>query len=158
MQGIEINMMDQNRLIEFTQDLVRLPSLSGAEEAVARRVEAEMRTLHFDQIWTDANGSVVGVIDGAEPGKTLLFDAHTDTVGISPGVPWVHDPYGAQIENGAIFGRGAADMKGALAAMIYAAASMDRTRLKRPCGGQRLHPGGSAGRCGPAGGDGRSAA
>ncbi len=122
--------MDQSRLIEFTQDLVRLPSLSGAEEAVARRVEAEMRTLHFDQIWTDANGSVVGIIDGAEPGKTLLFDAHTDTVGISPGVPWRHDPFGAQIEGDAIFGRGAADMKGALAAMVYAAASIDRTRLK----------------------------
>ncbi len=122
--------MDQNRLIEFTQDLVRLPSLSGAEEAVARRVEAEMRALQFDRIWTDANGSVVGIIDGAQPGQTLLFDAHTDTVGISPGVPWQHDPFGAQIEGDAIFGRGAADMKGALAAMVYAAASSDRTRLR----------------------------
>jgi putative selenium metabolism hydrolase len=98
--------------------------------AVARRVEAELRALQFDQIWTDTNGSVMGIIDGARPGKTLLFDAHTDTVGISPGVPWQHDPFGAQIDGDAIFGRRAADLKGALAAMVYATASTDRSRLR----------------------------
>ena len=122
--------MDLSQLVQFTQDIVRLPSLSGEEEAVARRVEAELRRPPFDRIWTDANGSVVGIIDGAQPGKTLLFDAHTDTVGISPGVPWQHDPFGAQIDGDALFGRGAADMKGALAAMVYAAASSDCTRLR----------------------------
>lgn len=118
-----------DRLITFTQDLVRLRSLSGEEEAVARRVQAEMTTLGFDQVWMDANGSVVGIITGAHPGKTILLDAHTDTVGISPGVPWQHDPFGAQIDQGAIYGRGAADMKGALAGMVHAAAALDRASL-----------------------------
>lgn len=126
--------MDIEKLIEFTQTLVRRPSLSGEEGAVAERVEAEMRALGFDQVSVDENGSVVGIINGAQPGKTLLFDAHTDTVGISPGVPWERDPFGAEIvgsdADAAMVGRGSADMKGALAAMVHAAASVDRGTLR----------------------------
>jgi len=121
--------MEDHRLITFAQELVRLPSLSGEESAVAARVRAEMESLGFDQVWMDANGSVIGVVEGKRTGRTILLDAHTDTVGISPGAPWVHDPFGAVIDNGAIYGRGAADMKGALAAMVYAAASLDRAAL-----------------------------
>ena len=121
--------MNTERLIAFTQDLVRLPSLSGEEQHVAARVQAEMTALGFDRVWQDANGSVIGVIEGAHPGKTILLDAHIDTVGIAPGAPWVHDPFGAVIEDGAIYGRGVADMKGALAAMVYAAAALDRSTL-----------------------------
>ena len=121
--------LPSSRLIEFTRDLIRIPSLSGQEEAVAHRIKAEMRALHFDRVWVDAYGSVVGIVDGAQPGKTLLFDAHTDTVGISPGVPWQHEPFGAVIDGDTIYGRGGADMKGALAAMLYAAAHVDRASL-----------------------------
>lgn len=123
-------MMDQQRLVEFTQALVRLPSLSGQEQQVAARVEEEMRALGYDGVEVDANGSVVGVIQGASAGPTLLLDAHTDTVTISPGAPWQHEPFGAQIDDGALYGRGAADMKGALAAMVHAAAATDRSRLR----------------------------
>ncbi|HQY92349.1 YgeY family selenium metabolism-linked hydrolase [Caldilinea sp.] len=121
--------MNTDRLIVFTQDLVRIPSLSGEESGVAARVQAEMEALGFDRVWVDANGSVVGVIEGGRPGKTVLLDAHIDTVGISPGAPWEHDPFGAAIDQGAIYGRGAADMKGALAAMVHAAAALDRATL-----------------------------
>ena len=121
--------MEDHRLITFTQDLVRLPSPSGGERAVAERVRQEMQALCFDRVWIDPYGSVVGSVEGHLPGKTVLLDAHTDTVGISPGVPWGHDPFGANIENGAIYGRGTADMKGALAAMVYAAAALDRATL-----------------------------
>lgn len=121
--------IDQSRLVEFCQALVRIPSLSGQEQTVARRVQEEMTALGFDQVSVDENGSVVGVIDGEQHGKTLLFDAHIDTVGVSPGVPWQHDPFGAQIDDGALYGRGSADMKGALAAMVYAIAALDRSRL-----------------------------
>ena len=126
--------MHTDRLIEFVQAMVQRPSLSGQEAPVAERVEAEMRSLGYDTVEIDAVGNVVGVIEGANAGKTLLFDAHTDTVGISPGVPWDRDPFCADIvvnENGdeAIYGRGSADMKGALGAMVHAAASVDRSKL-----------------------------
>jgi putative selenium metabolism hydrolase len=128
------HLMDTDRLVAFTQALVRLPSLSGEEEKVAACVLEEMRSLGFDRVDIDANGSVVGVIDGSRPGPTLLFDAHIDTVGISPAVPWRFDPHGgaiddAEVPGGAIYGRGSADMKGALAAMVHAAAGLDRSRL-----------------------------
>ena len=122
--------MNRQRLVEFTQALVRLPSLSGEEQQVAARVEAEMRALAYDSVTVDANGSVIGVIQGVQPGPTLLLDAHTDTVTISPGAPWQHDPFGAEIDGDALYGRGAADMKGALAAMVHAAAALDRTQLR----------------------------
>lgn len=122
--------MDNDRLARFIQDIVRIPSLSGQEGAVSQRIVDEMTVLDYDQVWTDDTGNVIGVIEGSNTGPTLLFDAHTDTVSISPGVPWEIDPYAAEIRDGAIVGRGAADMKGALAAMVYAAADVDRRRLR----------------------------
>ncbi|MFN8495213.1 MAG: YgeY family selenium metabolism-linked hydrolase [Caldilineaceae bacterium] len=122
--------MDIESLIEFTQALVQQQSLSGQEQTVAQRVQAELQALHFDRVQVDENGSVIGIIEGQQLGKTMLFDAHTDTVGIAPGVPWNHDPFAAQITDEAMYGRGTADMKGALAAMIYAAASVDRAKLR----------------------------
>ena len=122
-------MLHKEQLVQFAQALVQHPSLSGEERAVADRVQAEMQALGFTSITVDANGSVVGMIDGAYPGPTLLLDAHIDTVGIAPGVPWSQEPHGGRVMNEAIYGRGTADMKGALAAMIHAAAAVDRTKL-----------------------------
>ncbi len=121
--------LDTEKMIEFAQALIQRPSLSGEEGDVARRVVDEMHSLGFDQVQTDENGSVIGIIEGHAPGKTLLLDAHIDTVGLAEGVPWQHDPFAAAIVDHALVGRGAADMKGALAAMVYAAASIDRSTL-----------------------------
>jgi len=77
--------MNKQALIEFTQRLVRQQSLSGEEGPVTQIVVDEMKSLGFDKVWVDENGSAIGVIEGETPGKTILFDAHTDTVGIAPG-------------------------------------------------------------------------
>jgi putative selenium metabolism hydrolase len=122
--------MDTQKLVEFAQSLVQRPSLSCQEGAVSRRAEEEMRALGFDEVTVDENGSVVGVVHGSRPGKTLLLDGHTDTVDVTGGVPWARDPFSGVVENGAIHGRGSADMKGALAAMIHAVAGVDRSRLR----------------------------
>lgn len=116
-------------LTHFTQTLIQAETPPGQEKPVADLVEAEMRRLNFDAVTVDVNGSVIGIVEGAAAGPTLLFDAHTDTVGIAPGVPWQHQPFGAEIENGRMYGRGTSDMKGALAAMVYAAAAVDRSKL-----------------------------
>jgi putative selenium metabolism hydrolase len=121
--------LNLERLIAFVQALVRQPSPSGEEGPVVQLILAEMQALGFDRVWLDGNGSAIGLIEGARPGPTLLLDAHCDTVGIAPGSRWSHDPFGADIESGYLYGRGAADMKGALAAMIQAATSLDRSEL-----------------------------
>lgn len=121
--------MQTHELIEFTRRLVRQPSPSCEEDPVASIVLEEMKRLGYDRTWSDENGSVIGEIVGARPGPTLLFDAHTDTVGIAPGSVWTRDPFGGEIEGRFLYGRGAADMKGALAAMVHAAGSVDRQTL-----------------------------
>jgi putative selenium metabolism hydrolase len=121
--------MSDDRLVAFTQALVRCPSLPGEEGPVTALVRREMETLGYDRFWVDGNGSAIGIIKGALPGPTLLMDAHTDTVGIAPGLPWRHDPFAAEIERGALYGRGVVDMKGALAAMVHGAAGADRSRM-----------------------------
>ncbi len=123
-------MLDTDRLIAFTSDIVRIQSLSGEEGRVSRRIEEEMTALGFDRVWTDSVGNVVGVLEGAQPGPTIVFDAHTDTVGVSPGVPWALDPFSGAVKGGALHGRGAADMKGALAAMVHGIGGLDRAALK----------------------------
>jgi putative selenium metabolism hydrolase len=121
--------MNVDNLIALTQELVRRPSPAGEEEAAVEEAERAMRALGYDQVWRDEVGNAVGVIEGAQPGPTLLFDGHCDTVGIAPGVPWENDPFCAKIANNAIYGRGSADMKGAVAAMIHAAAGVDRRKV-----------------------------
>ncbi|MGQ9768775.1 MAG: M20/M25/M40 family metallo-hydrolase, partial [Anaerolineae bacterium] len=121
--------MSEQDLISFACSLIRTPSVSGDENAVVDVILREMRAVGFDAFWRDDAGSAVGVILGAEPGPTLLLCGHCDTVGIAAGVEWRHDPFGGEIEDGFIYGRGAADMKGALAAMIHAAGAADRSQL-----------------------------
>jgi putative selenium metabolism hydrolase len=120
--------MDKQRLITFTQELIRERSMSGEEQIVVAKVVAEMKALAFDQVWVDEYGSAVGVINGEQPGKTLLMDGHCDIVD-ARATDWKHDPFAAVIDEGYLYGRGVADMKGPLAAMIYAAASVDRSQL-----------------------------
>ena len=77
--------MNKNALVDFTQRLIRQPSPSCQEGPVAQIVLDEMKRLGYDRAWIDENGSAIGLIEGTQPGQTLLFDAHTDTVGIAPG-------------------------------------------------------------------------
>ena len=146
-------MLDTDRLISFTRDIVRIQSLSGEEAQVSRRIEEEMTALGFDRVWTDSVGNVVGVLEGAEPGPTIVFDAHTDTVGVSPGVPWELDPF-----SGGGAGRGAArpggggheGRAGGDGAWHWRARP---GRAEGQGGGERVGDGGGAGGCGAGEGD-----
>jgi putative selenium metabolism hydrolase len=120
--------MLEEKLINFAQSLIRVPSLSGEEQEVVQVLVREMKSLNFDRVWVDDYGSAVGVIKGKCPGKTLLLDGHCDTVPVMP-ADWSVDPFAGTIVGENIVGRGVADMKGALAAMIYAAANLNRDRL-----------------------------
>jgi putative selenium metabolism hydrolase len=109
---------DAEALARFVQDLVRIPSPSTQEEAIAARVAEEMRRVGLAEVWTSRIGSVVGRI-GPGHGPKLLFDGHMDTVDVGDPARWSHPPHGGVIENGVLYGRGACDMKGGLAAMVY---------------------------------------
>ena len=115
-------MTRDEQLISLCQSLIRIPSLSGQEEQVARFIEKTMHAYGYDEVQIDKHGSVLGCIRGKRPGKRILMDGHIDTVDIADRDRWTHDPFGAEIENGRIYGRGTSDMKGSVSAMISAAA------------------------------------
>jgi len=120
--------METERLLAFVRALVHQKSISGQEGPVVDCILDEMRDLGFDRVWRDSNGSAIGMVAGASAGPTLLLDAHCDTVGIVPG-EWEREPFGAIVEGDTLYGRGTADMKGTLAAMVHAAATVDRARV-----------------------------
>lgn len=109
-------------VLSLARSLVRIPSPSGGEGAVAAFVRETMAAMGYDEVTVDAWGSVMGVRRGIRPGPVLLFDGHMDVVDPGP-EPWTHDPYGSEIDRGRLWGRGAADTKGALAAMLCAGAA-----------------------------------
>ena len=115
-------MTRDEQLVELCRALIRIPSLSGHEDGVAKLLEQTMKEYGFDEVVIDKYGSVLGTINGSRPGKTVLMDGHIDTVPISDRSRWTHDPFAAEIEDGKIYGRGASDMKGSVAAMVSAAA------------------------------------
>jgi acetylornithine deacetylase len=64
--------------------------------------------------------NVVGTLHGTGGGRSLILNGHTDTVTIEPAKEWSRDPFGAEIEDGLLFGRGASDMKGGVMAGLMA--------------------------------------
>ncbi|UCC62732.1 MAG: YgeY family selenium metabolism-linked hydrolase [Anaerolineae bacterium] len=116
----ELSSQDFRAMTAFLQDLVRMPSLSTQEGEVAARLADEMRRVGIADVRVDRIGNVIGRV-GAGRGKKLLLNGHMDTVGAGDLAAWRRDPFGAEVEDGVLYGRGAADMKGALAAMVYAA-------------------------------------
>lgn len=108
-------------LVDLCTAMVRTPSLSGCEEAVAGVIKGAMENLGFDDVAVDRYGNVVGRIVLGKGGKKILLEGHMDHVDVSDPARWTHDPYGGDLVDGKIYGRGSTDMKGNLAAMIVAA-------------------------------------
>ena len=115
--------MDRDQqLIAFCQQAVRIPSPSGQEREVAQLMKRKMEEYGFDEVLIDRHGSVLGRMRGRRPGKTILLDGHIDNVDVIDADEWTHDPFGGEIDQGRIYGRGTSDMKGSVTAMISAVA------------------------------------
>lgn len=106
--------------LNFLISLIKTPSLSGKEDKVAKLIVNEMKKLGYDEVFIDELGSVVGIINEGK-GKTLCFNGHMDHVPEGDPRNWKYPPYSATIVDGIMYGRGTADMKGAVASMVYAA-------------------------------------
>jgi putative selenium metabolism hydrolase len=86
-----------------------------------------MEMLGYRDVHLDEMGNVLGRV-GSGP-RVLAFDAHIDTVGISNPTRWRHDPFRGIVSGGILFGRGASDQKGGLAALVHGAALADNLGL-----------------------------
>jgi acetylornithine deacetylase len=125
--------------VEFLQELVRVRSVLGEEEPAQQLVEERLEELGFDVrsvepdpavlaqhpgsgiplMPYDGRRSLVGKLAGGS-GRTLLLNGHVDVVSEEPADRWTKEPYGAEIADGRLYGRGACDMKGGVAALLLA--------------------------------------
>jgi succinyl-diaminopimelate desuccinylase len=110
--------MDDLKVVNFLKKLIRTPSISGEEQEIAEIIakQLEIAGLSVDII----GGNVVGRMFGSKREPTLILNGHMDTVPVGDREKWNVDPFGAEVRNGKIYGRGSSDMKGGLAAMVMA--------------------------------------
>lgn len=120
-------------LVELTADLIRFPTINPPGEAYrpcAEYIGERLRKRGFSVEYIRGEGTpgdsdryprtnVVARLDGGSPGPTVHFNSHIDVVEAGDG--WTVDPFGGVVKDGRVYGRGACDMKGGLAASIIAA-------------------------------------
>jgi succinyl-diaminopimelate desuccinylase len=134
----------QDEVVALTQDLVRIPTVNppgDAYEACARFIGERLKPRGFAVEYIRAHGApgdsdakprvnVVARWQGAPNGECVHFNSHIDVVEAGSG--WTSDPFGAEIRDGKIYGRGTCDMKGGLAASIIACEALIESGLPIP--------------------------
>lgn len=123
-------------IVELLQQLVAIDSINpdlvpggAGEEHIARFVAEWFERVGLEVVWDEVapgRPNVIGIARGTGNGRSLLLNAHMDTVGVA-GMERPHDPY---IENNRLYGRGAYDMKGGLAAIMAAGAWAKQRKLR----------------------------
>src|ERR671910_442474 len=136
--------------VRLLQGLVRIPSVTGQEGAVQEVVERAMveRGLEVDR-WEatpeeispykehvgeqpahESRPNVVGVRAGQGGGRSLLLNAHVDTVASGDPATWGRDPFSGEVEGDSLYGRGACDMKGGLVTHLAALDALSELDLE----------------------------
>jgi acetylornithine deacetylase/succinyl-diaminopimelate desuccinylase family protein len=117
----------RDRVVALTQRLVRIPSENppGMTQAACDAVAEELTAAGFTVRYVEETPGFVSVIGEhrfSEDGPTLVFNGHLDVVPVGDSRDdWTHDPFGGEVQDGRLYGRGSLDMKGAVAAVITAA-------------------------------------
>jgi succinyl-diaminopimelate desuccinylase len=133
--------IDRDELARFARDLIRIPSVyrpeeaEGNEERVARflanYLKREGFEVHTEEV-APGRPNVWAVWKGERSGKTLLLEAHTDVVTEGRAEDWSHPPFGAERVGDLIYGRGACDTKGNLAAAVMAVRAIKDSGVPLP--------------------------
>ncbi|MGE7920080.1 M20 family metallopeptidase [Viridibacillus sp. NPDC093762] len=129
----ETYLRDREVVIQLTRELVQIPSVyregiaDANETKVALYVAEYLKDIgiqtHIEEV-VPGRPNVIGIIDSGKPGKTLLFEGHTDVVTEGNVDAWTYGPFSAEIVDGRMYGRGTNDTKGNLACMITAVQSI----------------------------------
>ena len=129
-------MIDKNFTIETLQKLVRINSVNPALEEGGKGefetgvyIHDQLRSMGIDsEVNEIAPGrvNVIGIIEAEGTGGSLMLNAHMDTVGVKG----MSDPYSGRVSDGKLFGRGAYDMKGSIAAILGAAKAIRDKKIK----------------------------
>lgn len=115
--------MTQIDPVELTAQLIRCPSVTPKEAGAIKLLE-DMLSQHGFHCTRISRGGIENLFARWGSGKTersFGFNGHTDVVPVGDLEKWTFDPFGAEIEDGFMYGRGAVDMKSAVAAFVAAA-------------------------------------
>jgi len=126
-------------LIALTQALIRIPTLNPPGQdyrTICEYLDRRLKAHGFETELIRAHGTpgdspkyprwnIIARRTGSLAGDCVHFNSHTDVVEVGNG--WTFDPFGAELKDGKIYGRGACDMKGGLAASIIAAEAFIET-------------------------------
>ncbi len=103
---------------DLARRLVQTPSPSGDESRAAGLVMEAMRGFGYDEVWDDEAGNVIGLLRGSGDGPRVQFNTHLDHVSPGDHALWARPPYDGVIDDGVLYGRGASDLKGSMAAQV----------------------------------------
>jgi len=131
-------------LVALTQDLIRFPTINPPGDAYrpcAEYLGERLRRRGFEVTYVRAEGSpgdsdayprinIIARREGSRPGPCVHFNGHIDVV--EPGQGWTLDPFAAVVADGKVWGRGACDMKGGLAAAVIAVEALIESGIDLP--------------------------
>jgi acetylornithine deacetylase len=134
---LKLPMIDHSRLENLLRDLVHIESVNpdlvrggSGEEEIARHVAGALQRAgipaRVDEI-APRRANVVATLRGRREGRTLMLNGHLDTVGVEG----MSEPFSGRLEDGCLYGRGAQDMKGGLAAALVAMETLAREGLEK---------------------------
>ncbi len=120
--------------VALTQELIRCPSVTPEEGGAMVLLDRLLSEAGFRTVRVDRNGiaNLFARWGEGRNGRTFGFNGHTDVVPVGDRADWSHDPFGAEIVDGTLYGRGACDMKSGVAA--FAAAAIDFVHQTPPDG------------------------
>ena len=114
-------------MIDFLSDLIRIQTYTGHEYPAVERTLEELKRIGCDDVWMDSAGNALGRIGNGK--RIILFNAHLDTNEVSDSSQWPHPPLEPVIEDNVLYGLGASDCKGGVAAIVYGAAILKQLDL-----------------------------
>lgn len=112
----------QPAIVSLCRRLVRTPSVNGEhpEEAVANEIASALRDVGVTpQMPAFADGRPCVIASVGQGDRGMLFVGHMDTVAVGDAATWSHDPFGAEVAGGRLYGRGACDNKAGIAIAIH---------------------------------------
>ncbi|MEL7568734.1 MAG: M20 family metallopeptidase [Dehalobacterium sp.] len=134
-----LKLIDQDEVLKIVQDMVRIPSINphGTERDVAnyiiRYFESNGIETTIQEVFPDRY-NVVSRLKGQGIASSILFTGHMDVVPVSieESKKWRTGPFASEIQNGFLYGRGSADMKGGLGAAMVAMATLAKHKVQPP--------------------------
>ena len=129
----------ESEIVALERDLVRIPSVNtgfmptGGETAVCEYIRdwlAEDGIASEILGRTPERGNIIARVEGSKPGARLMLMSHTDVVPVEDASKWRFPPFGAEVADGRVYGRGASDCKGLLTAQMMAMRLLKRNGIE----------------------------